>query len=78
MVATLICSERNSYVLVSSSSPYCVVTCGRRKEVAREAKLKSMLTCLKWEAKHKLSDEKDSVYKVAIKASQDCGMVSRE
>lgn len=46
--------------------------------MAREAKLKSMLTCLKWEAKHKLSDEKDSVYKVAIKASQDCGMVSRE
>lgn len=78
MVAALICSDRNSYVLVSSSSPYCVVTCGRRKEVAREAKLKSMLTCLKWEVKHKLSDEKDSVYKVAIKASQDCGMVSRE
>lgn len=55
-----------------------MVTCGRGKEMACEAKLKSMLMCLEWEAKHKLSDEKDSVYKVAIKASQDCEIASRE
>lgn len=37
-----------------------------------------MLLCLEWEVKHKLSDEKDSVHKVAIKTSQDRGMGSRQ
>lgn len=46
------------------------MTCGRGKVVEREVKPKPMLMYLEWKVKHKLWDEKDSVYKVAIKASQ--------